>query len=130
MAKVYTKGSARRSKYGVRTDAKGKLDRTCDGIVFASQREMKRYCELKLMEKVGAVSGIELQPAYPLYVWDTVNKVATPIGKYVADFRYVLHSPSGLVIDVVEDVKGVKTPVYRLKKKMVEAQYGIEIREV
>jgi hypothetical protein len=31
--------------------------------------------------------------------------------------------------DVVEDVKGLPTPVYKLKKKLVEAQYGIQIRE-
>lgn len=121
---------ARRSKFGVRTDASGKRERTRDGIVFASKREMQRYGELKLLEKAGAVSGIELQPEFPLYVWDTVNKRATHIGKYLADFRYVLHSPSGLLADVVEDVKGVRTPVYRLKKKMVEAQYGIVIREI
>lgn len=103
---------------------------TVDGVTFASKKEARRYQELRLLERAGAVSGIQLQPEFPLYVWDTVNKTATHIGKYVADFRYVLHSPSGLMADVIEDVKGIKTPVYRLKKKMVEAQYGITVREV
>jgi hypothetical protein len=101
-----------------------------DGIRFASQKEGRRYSELKLLEKAGAVSGIELQPEFPLYAWSTIAKQATHIGKYVADFRYVLRCPSGLLTDVIEDVKGFKTPVYRLKKKMAEAIYGIEIREV
>ena len=113
----------KRSKYGAQPTV-------VDGVRFHSKKEADRYVELKRLEGIGAVSGVELQPAFPLYVWDTVNKTATHIGKYVADFRYVLHGPSGLLVDVVEDVKGFKTPVYRLKKKMVEAQYGVTIREI
>ena len=97
---------------------------TVDGIRFASQKEAHRYTELRLLERSGGIRGLELQPEFPLYVWDTVHKTATHIGRYVADFRYVLNEE-----DVIEDVKGVRTPVYRLKKKMVEAQYGISIRE-
>lgn len=108
----------------------GAVKTEVDGLTFASRKEANRYCELKMMGAAGAIADLEIQPAFPLYVWDTVNKTATHIGKYVADFRYVLRSPSGLLVDVVEDVKGFKTPVYRLKKKMVEAQYGIQIVEV
>lgn len=92
-----------------------------DGIRFASRREANRYCELMLLVRAGTISNLELQPRYNL----TINgvKVAT----YVADFRYE-ESATGAV--VVEDAKGVRTPVYRLKKKLMSAIFGVSIREV
>lgn len=92
---------------------------TVDGIKFRSKAEAKRYGELKLLEKAGEIRHLELQPAFPLTAHD--RKLAT----YVADFRY---QQNGAVI--VEDVKGMLTPMYRLKKKWVQLQYGIEITEV
>lgn len=92
-----------------------------DGIRFASKREAARYVRLRMMEDNGLITGLELQPRYPLNVGK--QKVAD----YVADFRYTVKATGATV---VEDAKGVKTPVYRLKKKMVAAQYGIEIHEV
>lgn len=94
------------------------VPKVVDGIRFASTAEANRYFELRLMSRVGDVVDLELQPKYPL----VVNGVK--IGAYVADFRYKLN---GVV--VVEDVKGVKTPVYKLKKKLVKALYGIDILE-
>lgn len=104
---------------------------TVDGIRFASQKEAKRYGELKLQEKVGAIVGLELQPRFPLSVVSNGEGrepagFAAQIGVYVADFRYI----TGREGVVVEDVKGFKTPLYRWKKKHVEAQYGIQVREL
>lgn len=115
----------RRHKYGV---AK-KEDRTLDGITFASKKEMTRYSELVLMMTLGLIRELELQPRFPLVVRDV--KIAT----YVADFRYKeIMQKVGKEIRadkvVIEDVKGFKTPEYKLKKKHAEAQYGITIREV
>lgn len=102
-----------------------------DGIRFASMKEAKRYQELKLLERAGAIRDLKLQPKFPMCVWPNafIVDVDTPktIATYVADFSY--YDVAGRDI-VIEDVKGFKTPVYRLKKKMVEAQYGVEIREV
>jgi len=89
-----------------------------DGIVFDSQREAKRYGELKLLERAGEISGLQLQPRFPIVINGV--KVCT----YVADFQY--RTPSG---PVTEDVKGMKTPIYNLKKKLVKAVHGIEILE-
>lgn len=87
-----------------------------DGFRFDSKREAERYLELKVL-----VQGtVEVHPRFPLYVGDVL------IATYEADFRY--ETPDGEV--VVEDVKGVKTAVYRLKKKLVEVLYGIKITEV
>lgn len=92
-----------------------------DGLRFASKREAKRYNELKLMERGGEIIGLEIQPKFPLIV----NK--QKLGSYIGDFRYRDTATGDLI---VEDVKGVATPVYRLKKKLIKALYGVEIVEV
>lgn len=94
---------------------------TVDGIRFASMAEAKRYAELLLLAKAGQVECLEIQPVYVLTVGERF------IGRYIADFRYYDMRTGALC---VEDVKGVKTPLYRWKKKHVEAQYGITITEV
>lgn len=108
----------RTHKYGAvkasRTLADGTTHR------FDSKAEARRYDALRLAERAGEITALELQPAFPI----AVNGRA--ICTYRADFRYT--DRAGRV--VVEDVKGVKTPVYRLKKKLTEAQYGITITEV
>jgi uncharacterized protein DUF1064 len=101
-----------------------------DGIRFASQKEARRYGELKLLEKAGHIHDVEVQPSFDLLVWR--GKLSTKVGVYRADFRYCqCESPGQCEGEfVVEDVKGVRTPVYRLKKKHVEAQYGITVVEI
>jgi hypothetical protein len=76
-----------------------------------------------LLERIGEIVGLECQPRYPL----TLNGVK--LATYVADFRY-RHVASGEI--VVEDVKSKPTitDVYRLKKKLMLALHGIELKEV
>ena len=98
-----------------------------DGVMFASKAEARRYSELKLLLKSGAISELELQPKFPLTVKGV--KIAT----YIADFQYQeLERSSGKSNRklIVEDVKGVKTPAYRLKKKLYEVIYNHKISEV
>lgn len=100
------------NKYGNKT--------TClDGYLFASKREANRYCELKLLEKIKLISGLTLQPVFLLQpkFRDSTGKMVRAI-KYIADFQYV---ENGKV--VVEDVKGFKTAMYRLKEKMFLSKY-------
>lgn len=97
-----------------------------EGIRFASQREGARYLELRLLEKAGHICELELQPKFPVYVCRRQNGELHEAFRYVADFRYREGADKRLV---VEDVKGMRTAIYRLKKKAVELQYGIEIRE-
>lgn len=97
------------------------------GFRFASKAEARRYEELLLLGQAGEIRNLELQPRFDLDV-DGV-KVAT----YVADFAYEERIGAGPAIGwrhVVEDVKGVKTPMYRLKKKFAETQHSIRIREI
>lgn len=104
---------SRRSKYGA-------VSTMVDGVKFASGREARRYMDLKLLQCAGEISGLELQPVFPLLV-DGVQ-----VGKYLADFRY--YKADGEL--VIEDSKGFKTSTYRLKKRIVEAIYGIQVQEV
>jgi len=99
-----------------------------DNICFASKKEARRYGELKLLEKAHQIEALCCQVPYVLAV--PVNDPSAVdmraiVGKYIADFVY--YDQTGFV---VEDVKGFRTPLYRWKKRHVEAQYGITIREV
>ena len=106
------------NKYGaVRTEV--------DGIAFASKKEARRYSELRLMERAGEITALSLQPRFPLFV--NGSQVCT----YVGDFQYLIPADQGARPErVVEDAKGMKTPMYRLKAKMFAAQYGFPIVEV
>lgn len=88
-----------------------------DGITFASKAEARRYQTLKMELAHGLIKNLELQPKFPI----TVNgyKICT----YIADFRYDM--PNGTKI--VEDVKGVRTPIFNLKAKLLKAVYDIDI---
>jgi len=92
-----------------------------DGITFDSKKEAARYGELKLMQKAGLITGLGFQPLFGLHVNDIL------ICKYRGDFEYTNRETSQRII---EDVKGIKTPVYRLKKKLMKAIHGIEIQEI
>lgn len=98
-----------------------------DNIRFASKAEARRYQELLLLAKAGEIEHLELQPKFTLTVAGVV------VGHYIADFRYhlvLVKSGQRITTQVVEDVKGIKTPLYRLKKKIVEALYPVTITEV
>lgn len=101
----------RRSKYGNKPTE-------VDGIRFASKREAHRYTELKLLERAGKISALRLQPAFPL----DVNGV--PVCHYRADFAYVENGRR-----VVEDSKGYRTDVYKIKRALMKAIHGVEIVE-
>ncbi len=95
-----------------------------DGITFASKAEARRYGELKLLEKVGEIENLGLQPTFKL----SVNGVV--IGKYVGDFDYWTAPGITKGYYKVEDVKGVKTAMYRWKAKHMKAEHGITITEI
>jgi|TARA_R110000796_G_scaffold2061_2_gene8257 hypothetical protein len=103
-----------RNKYGAKKTV-------VDGITFDSKWESERYGQLKAMERGGIVTELELQVSYDI----TVNK--HKICKYIADFRYKLEHANGSIEDVVEDAKGVETPEFKLKKKLMKAIYNIDI---
>lgn len=94
---------------------------TIDGISFASTKEAERYLELKLLESSGKIRDLELQPKFPMII--NCAKICT----YIADFKYYDVDKKDYV---VEDVKGFRTPIYKLKKKLLLALYpGINFIE-
>ena len=103
----------RRSKYNARRTE-------VDGIKFGSASEAARYVELKLLERAGKIRGLELQPRYELIKAFTTDSGERVRGiAYVGDFRYV--DKTGAVI--VEDVKGFKPDVYKIKRKLLLWRY-------
>ena len=98
-----------------------------DGIKFDSKKESLRYQELKLLEKNGDITELELQPRFTLQPKYRKNGKTIRKIEYVADFSY--RDKKGK--HIVEDVKGIKTEVYKLKKKIFEYKYPtLEIKEI
>lgn len=119
---------------------------TVDGIEFDSKKEAQRYAELKLLQRAGKISGLELQRVFELIpaqyeTFPRYGKKGQPLkdGKrcleqsvvYKADFVYI---QDGEI--VVEDVKGYRDPAsagyakFVLKRKMLLYFYGIKIKEI
>jgi len=92
-----------------------------DGYTFASKAEMNRYIELSLLQSTGKIADLELQPKYEL-----VKSFTTHTGEkiralsYIAYFRYLDMATNRII---VEDVKGVKTEVYKIKRKLLLWKY-------
>lgn len=98
-----------------------------DGIRFDSQAEARRYGELKLLEQAGKIAWLEVHPRFELLSSTvTMQGQRLPAVHYEADFSY--YERGGRVI---EDVKGVQTPVFRLKRRLFLGRYqGVELRIV
>lgn len=97
---------------------------TVNGITFDSRKEAYRYLTLKGMEEEGLIEDLRRQVRYELVpAFDVDGTHYRPV-YYVADFVYVEDGRK-----VVEDVKGVKTDVYKLKSKLFARRYGMSIKE-
>ena len=100
---------------------------TEDGT-FDSVKELRRWQELKLLQKAGEI--YELQRQVPFVVVPQQKdgkKVIEREVKYIADFTYRNRSDNRLV---VEDTKGMKTREYIIKRKLLLYRFGIRIVEV
>lgn len=97
---------------------------TVNGIMFDSRREADRYLVLKGMEEDGVIEDLRRQVRYELIpAFDVDGRHYRPVF-YVADFVYVEDGK-----EVVEDVKGMRTDVYRLKSKLFARRHGMNIKE-
>ena len=101
---------------------------TVDGFTFDSKKEAKRYLELKQMEKDGLIHNLQLQvpfeliPSFEILVDGKKRKRRKM--EYIADFVYYINNTR-----IVEDVKGRKTEVYKIKKKIFEYKFKETIKE-
>lgn len=89
-----------------------------DGRKFPSKKEASRYQELMQMWRSGEIRYFLPQVSLEL------NDQGS--AKYRCDFLIFPHEGP----EIYEDVKGMKTDMYKLKKKLVEARYPIEIKEI
>lgn len=99
----------KRSKYGAQKTVS-------DEIVFDSKKEAARYQQLQFMVKLKLIGPVILQ--YPFELPGGI--------KYVCDFLYLDYQKMEFII---EDSKGMRTPEYKLKKKLFEETYGLKITE-
>lgn len=102
-----------------------------DGIVFDSKHEALRWIELKYMERAGLIRDLKRQVKFCLVptIEGEGKKIRQRAVYYVADFEY-WEKNYDCWKRVVEDAKGVRTDVYKLKKKLMLWRHGIEIKEV
>lgn len=114
----------RQNKYGNRKTE-------VDGIVFDSKHEAMRWIELKYMERAGLIRDLKRQVKFCLVptLEGEGKKIKQRAVYYLADFEY-WEKTADCWKHVVEDAKGVRTDVYKLKKKLMLWRHGIEIREV
>ena len=99
-----------------------------DGITFDSKKESKRYLELKQMQENGEIHDLQLQVPFELIpsfeiVIDGKKRKRRKM-QYIADFVYYIGN-----VRIVEDVKGRKTDVYKIKKKIFEYKFKTTIKE-
>lgn len=105
-----------KNKYGAK-----KIKDPATGCVFDSKREFIRWCELRMLERSGKISGLCRQVSYELIPKQKGERACN----YIADFIYF--DAEGKL--VVEDCKGYRTDAYRIKKKLMLWVHGIRILE-
>lgn len=120
----------RKSKYGARKTV-------VDGITFDSEKEARRWQQLKALQDTGKIDGLQRQIKIQLIPAQREPDVIGPKGgrkpgklierecSYIADFYYIENGKQ-----VVEDTKGVRTPEYIIKRKLCLWLLGIRIKEV
>ena len=97
------------------------VEQIVDGIKFQSRREATRYAELMLLQRSGLIQNLRLQVPFELIPKQQGERAV----KYIADFVYDENGET-----IVEDVKGVRTDVYKIKKKLMLKVHGIRVKEV
>lgn len=101
-----------------------KIERTIDGIVFASKGEAQEYATLKLREKIGEISDLELQPKFPVYI------NGERLCVYKADFSFFDCRLGRTVIVDRKSSGTAKDAAYKLRKRAAELSHKIKIDEI
>lgn len=103
-----------------------------DGQTFDSRREADYWLLLKAREQLGEITGLRRQVRFPLCCPDPLKPAMTfVVSYYVSDFVYETYNAvQDRNIMHVIDAKGVRTQLYRLKRKWLELQTGIVVQEV
>ena len=98
---------------------------TADGV-FDSKKEFNRWCELRMLERTGAIQHLYRQVPFELIPTQYIDgKCVERSCKYIADFVYEEHGKT-----VVEDAKGFRTADYNIKRKLMLHVHGIRVKEI
>lgn len=109
---------------------------TVNGVKFDSKKEANRWAELQLLQRAGVIHNLQRQVSFELIPAIREPDTTGPRGRkitgkvieyptrYIADFVYDRDGET-----VVEDTKGVKTPEYIIKRKLMLWRYGIRVLE-
>lgn len=97
-----------------------------DEMTFDSKKEYSYYLKYKLMEQAGEIKDLKMQVPFTLIETFKLQDKTYRKTVYKADFTFIDKEGKYHVIDV----KGIRTDVYKLKKKLMAWKYGIEIEEV
>jgi len=94
---------------------------TIDGHTFDSTLEYSRYCQLKLLQRAGEISNLQLQVPFTLQESFKKNGKTYKAITYIADFVYIEKGKT-----IVEDTKSVatETQVFKIKQKLFEKRYA------
>lgn len=113
-----------------------------DGITFDSKHEAQRYRELKLLERAGEISNLQLQVPYDLIPsqYEVYERYSANTGKRLKDGKRLLEKGVKYNADFVyldkrgimhvEDAKGMRTTDYVIKRKLMLYIHNIRIEEV
>lgn len=94
------------------------------GEVFDSKREYNHWCELRLLERSGIICNLQRQVKFRLIDSQKTSERTERSCDYIADFVYYENGSR-----VVEDCKGMRTDVYKIKRKLMLEKYNISIKE-
>jgi hypothetical protein len=95
-----------------------------DGITFHSKKEWMRFNQLKMLEKAGKIQNLALQVPFVLAPAVTINGRKKPPLRYICDFQYQEYG-----VIVVEDTKGFRDAVYKIKRHLMSSVHNITIKE-
>lgn len=96
--------------------------KTIDGITHDSKKEAARWSELLMLQRAGEIANLRRQVTFELIPKQEGERACN----YIADFVYT----DKLGKTIVEDAKGVRTDVYKIKRKLMLWRYDIRIKEV
>lgn len=101
-----------------------------EGIMFDSKKEGQKYLELKDLQEKGIIKDLELQKEYILQDKFKINGKTRRNITYKADFTYITTEDNKIHVIDVKSPYTAKDKVYRIKKKLFEKRYGIELEEI
>lgn len=101
-----------------------------EGIMFDSKKEGQKYLELKELEKKGIIKDLELQKEYILQDKFKINGKTRREIRYKTDFTFITTKDGVFHAIDVKSPYTAKDKVYRIKKKLFEKRYGIELEEI